>query len=304
MDVFELQRVLNQDPLTAVDVSGPGSKGNETYYFGEKTKNAVIAFQNKYADDVLLPQGIAFGTGFVGASTRSKLNSLISMSASADTTTPPAFVPVSKKTQNPNNFSSFNFFEDNDKSVQLVFISKNYGKYGDTIEFTGNNFSLTDNQIYFGSKVVSGVKALNKNKILFTIPDSISPGVYDVEIGNSAGKSESNSYFVVTGNSNTPAPKIISITPTVLSLGDTVTIVGENFTPTNNQIRTSLGVSENVNSSDGKTLKFTITAPSDLEIEKVFNADDKFELPVYVYVVNTNGVSGSLNPGIITLKRI
>lgn len=75
-DVAALQRVLNQDPTTAVAVTGPGSSGNETDYFGPATKQAVIRFQEKYEAQVLVPNGIRSGNGFVGASTRAVLEAM------------------------------------------------------------------------------------------------------------------------------------------------------------------------------------------------------------------------------------
>lgn len=52
--------------------------GFNTGFFGTITESAVIKFQEKYSDDILTPQGLQIGTGYVGLATRKKLNELYS----------------------------------------------------------------------------------------------------------------------------------------------------------------------------------------------------------------------------------
>jgi hypothetical protein len=77
IDVKRLQIFLNSDPDTKIADSGVGSPGKETNYFGLLTQRAVVKFQEKYAEDILVSQGFRKGTGYVGKATLAKINGLI-----------------------------------------------------------------------------------------------------------------------------------------------------------------------------------------------------------------------------------
>jgi len=59
-----------------------------TGWFGPITKSSVIEFQEDYATDVLAPWGLTNGTGFVGSTSRDKLNEFL-----ASTPAPPTDEP-------------------------------------------------------------------------------------------------------------------------------------------------------------------------------------------------------------------
>jgi uncharacterized protein (TIGR02145 family) len=73
-DVKLLQTYLNNNNFMVSSI-GAGSKGNETTFYGEKTKRAVKLYQEYYKDEILTPLGLEEGTGFFGTSTKNYLNS-------------------------------------------------------------------------------------------------------------------------------------------------------------------------------------------------------------------------------------
>ncbi|MEI6843341.1 MAG: DUF2341 domain-containing protein [bacterium] len=75
-DVRQLQIFLNSKGFS-VSATGNGSPGKETEFFGPLTKQAVIKFQEKYASEILTPQGLTKGTGYVGKATRLKILELL-----------------------------------------------------------------------------------------------------------------------------------------------------------------------------------------------------------------------------------
>ena len=75
-DVLFVQKILNLSPLTQIAQTGLGSPGNETVFFGNATRNAIIKFQTLYANDILTPAGLTHATGVAGSFTLKKINEL------------------------------------------------------------------------------------------------------------------------------------------------------------------------------------------------------------------------------------
>lgn len=83
-------RPINIQEATALaqDLSSAGvwSAGTSITIYNDSVASAVSGFQEKYASQVLTPNGLSYGTGFVGASTRTQLNNLYGCSSTSQNT--------------------------------------------------------------------------------------------------------------------------------------------------------------------------------------------------------------------------
>lgn len=75
-DVKELQKFLNKNGYI-LTLSGPGSPGQETEYFGTLTQLALVKFQEANFDTILKPLNLTKGTGIFGEATLAFVNSLL-----------------------------------------------------------------------------------------------------------------------------------------------------------------------------------------------------------------------------------
>lgn len=97
-DVQKLQKFLNSSADTQVALSGVGSPGQETAYYGPATGAAVAKFQTKYRNEILTPNGLVNPTTFFGPATRAKLNTLCVTAPVVNKPTTPTTPVVEKPT--------------------------------------------------------------------------------------------------------------------------------------------------------------------------------------------------------------
>lgn len=249
VDVSYLQTILNKEGLLAQPQDKP---------FNESLASAVTAFQEKYASSILIPNGLAHGTGYVGASTRAKLNQLYGCSAPSVPETMVSTPPTSASTVTAPTISNI--------SPSSASVGVPVTVYGaNLVNVTGVSFydSAVENKLY----ATLPVSSVSSDSIQFLIPASfigmVGPGVYKVTANSSTQKSN-KVQLIVTETSNAQSlgdndnsstsivevPKIIITSPNGGSYtkGSNVQVswTTSGFTPKNIQILLSGNVPDGV----------------------------------------------------------
>lgn len=284
-EVLELQKVLNSDPRTQIALTGPGSPGQETNYFGRLTREAVKKFQSLYEEEILGASGIAMPTGNVGPLTRAKLNSLVSTGTS--NTSPLVVSPLLEIPITPKVFGVLPLSARPGAEITI---------YGEGFLPSGNKIILSENY------VIENTASPDGYKIIFTLPLDIPHDSYNLWVENQNGSSFDKSfgeYFSVSNN-QPKAPSISSISPSVMDAEQIVDvrIRGEGFGSGENIIKIGGLEVEATLVNDGEML---VKLPAISEFKKIQTegnasmiANGQLILPVTLK--NENGFSVSSIP--------
>jgi peptidoglycan hydrolase-like protein with peptidoglycan-binding domain len=340
-DVMELQKILNSDSLTAVATIGSGSKGNETNYFGNLTRQAVIRFQEKYRSEILTPNGLSAGTGFVGVSTRVKLSALSSVPATTTVVKPSNNVVIPPKTQQNSAFNEVNpsekktmssffggilnkineqsvssmssildkdtlsLFPSFSKEVKVFNIEPYQAKPGQKIVVNGTGFAQNGNIFSFGSSKTESLSCAYATYCEVSIPSGVSMGEQSVSLENSNGNSSKQTFSAKVFVTNSPVmpAKIISSSPNAINeskINENIILNGERFASGGNYVFTPLGEVGPYNSSDGKTIVFSLKGLKNLdkliERARLLKAQN---VPMPIRVSNQYGIGEVFNINLI-----
>lgn len=203
---------------TALSREGISFAPDTVNTFGEGTMVAVAEFQEKYASEVLTPSGLRRGTGYVGPSTRAKLNRLYGCNTTPNPTTAPTV-----------SFTASN-------AHGQAFTSTISALVGSTVKFAYSSTNATSCYVYNNSVLMNNLRGTDANGVedINLTQGSTSgkfqtqarlagvTGVYTVTCSNASGQQTSKS---ITLNS-TPAPATPSITVTSPNGGENLRIGG------------------------------------------------------------------------------
>jgi hypothetical protein len=185
--------------------------------FTENMADSVSAFQEKYKSEILSPNGLSHGTGYVGASTRAKLNKLYGC---GNVTPPPPEnyppMPAAIKVISPNGGENLARgaqklieWEDNTSQTPKAFDIK-------LVPYYASSLTIPSHTIFLGVKTKWFSWEIGHVYIPDTMPnsgeDSFVDGMYIIEVCVSGTKvcDMSDAPFKVMLQTQTPSLKVLS----------------------------------------------------------------------------------------------
>jgi hypothetical protein len=329
-DVKYLQQVLNSKAETRVAETGSGSNQQLSAYFGAKTQDGVMRFQNLYKSEILDPAGLSMANGAVGPLTRKKLNEVLGQLSNTQL----VYIPFTSKgnVDSTSSISTSRVLDGNssgstaattlfpapasqksisnnlpDGYIKITGLSSYKAVPGQVISIFGQGFSAESNIVIVGSINAGAFNSQDKaTRITFTVPKVQKSGLYQIAVNNYFGTINSGNITLAiesdvsqvvdtstgtTALQNNGETALVSVTPkTSKNINDVITLTGANFT-SQNTIQTNLG-NFNVPSNDGKTIQFL--AGSLPYYQKAFSLYKGKSINVLIRVNNENGLSEQL----------
>ncbi len=297
-DVFELQKILNQDVRTQI-AEGIGSKGKEATYFGQKTKDAVIRFQNVYAQEILIPNGLSYGNGIVGKSTREVLNRLGQTNTTQTTDTVETIEPTIQQ-DSPTITTTLSAKEQSKAYKEKLretgvlknadfFVSKTTIRPREVL-YIGSETPLRELDIYVGEYKMNTYCKYSEYTCAFRV--KLSPGTYTLKTSNP--KLGSHQITVLDKNELVPRVSIDRISLTKENI-----IEGKYFSP-KVKVFTMYGVFESETENDSFILKFPEEYIRGANLVSEYNnenenlSEDEKNNPTlkgFFYIQNSNGLT-------------
>jgi len=188
-------------------------------------------------------------------------------------------------------YEEYNIEED---ALDVYFASKEAVFVGDKIMLTGNNFSLEKENEVLWDGVSEEVLASSNGTTLVINTPSLPPDKYEVKVRIGSEESVYGTNVWIKSFEKTTSPKITSVSPSIGKRGDVFTIYGEGFT-SRNDVVTTFGVLEDIQSEDGKSITFIYDPfknTGQAENNTYYYGND---FPVSIKVYNTSGISNASN---------
>lgn len=160
--------------------------------FDEETAAAVVEFQEKYKDEVLTPYKLKRGTGFIGKSTRAKLNQLFGCVVTPTPTTPSITVI------SPNGGERWEM----GKTYQIQWESQGIDK----VDIRVRNVSDSPVGVLIANGVAGGlgVYSWTISAASFSPRDDYEVGISGVVEGKVIGDQSDNNFSIVAATTTTP----------------------------------------------------------------------------------------------------